>query len=231
MTNSTALSSPNLAITGYMSVSPPQLPRTNVVYTIINNLPWEIYVYRKTTHGTDAYFASLPPKAMSEITRTDLREGDILIVKDKQGNLLTQPQVISYIHPNNIRNGKLRITICNYLYDPLPTDMGTYKMSSVPEGVAGIKILNSFMFPIDIKLRGNVIARCEGYDTPGLGSSSSSSLGGSRSIVYCDNQWEGFRKGDRLEIWRRDTGTFLFNLTIDDTYSRDYYVGKIVTHI
>lgn len=226
-------STKNALPSAYVLISSPPLFQTDCTYTIHNALPWDIKIARQTAHGVDAQLTIIPPGVRLDMTGAPgsgtvrISQGDVLVIRDREDRLLMKPQAVSYIRQEYISNNRLRITIGGYLYDPLPSS--TTKMSSDPTGVASIRVSNFFMFPIDIKNpMGSVIAQCGGYDVPGGGNGR---FGGSKSNVDIDNRWNGFKRGDTMSIWRRDTGTYLMNMRIDDTYATQYNVGMIITQV
>lgn len=189
-------------------------------WTFLNKLPFRVSLFGNPVYtsnqlliGHIGAYKSLSTSTYANGTR--LNEQDVLYVKNEQGKLL----MASYV----LKDFWKTIAIGAVTYDPLPTGTNQFISGFNPDdGITGINIHNMFLFPVDVYYQGKLHARVHGYDNMGP-----SKMGGSKSVVYINNSWDGFRMGDVLTFKVNGTDTILYEVELIDQYQKDIYLGEI----
>lgn len=194
--------------------------QANDRWTFINRLPFDVELRGVPVFTTNELVIAKIPAYKNISTKiyangTPLSDSDVLYVKNDKGVLLMP----SYV----LRDIWKRVDIGASSYDPLPGGYSGYVGGFAPDSsITGIYVHNYFLFPVDIYYRGQMIAQVHGYDNVGP-----SMLGGSKSVVYINYSWDGFRLGDIITFKISGTSIILYEVQLMDLFQKDIQLGVI----
>jgi hypothetical protein len=192
-------------------------------WTFVNLLPVPVLVYMKMIAGKLGFaedriefLAKIPPfekvDALGTQRGTPLVENmEVHVLFDPHGN----GKAVEICRPEFLRSDTRMVRIGDIVYDE--QDM-TYLNSHAD--IAGLRIINNIVIPLDIYHHGRRLGQVQGDDGIGY-------MFGSPNTIYLDNVNYGFRIGDEITFVFAYNNKKYATVVLNDNFMNNIYVGRI----